>query len=386
VPTNHAAVPRPDRPLRVMHLVYSFGFGGMEVGVAKLSNALDPGVIAVSICSGRPSEVLKYRLRPEVRFFELGRRQGNDPASLIRLVRLLKREQPEILHTHGWATLVEGIVAARLAGVPAVVHGEHGTLELRALNRRVQRWMWGRADRVLAVSSRLAERMERLIGFPSAAVHVLRNGVDTVRFTPARRGAARHEFGYAPDQLVLGTAGRLVPVKDQATLLRAWSILRARGLQFTGVIAGKGALKDDLETLARSLGLDDVHFLGNRADVEQVMAAWDVFILSSVSEGLSNTIQEAMATGLAVVATHVGGADELVVPDQTGVLVPASEPAAMADALERLLRDPEERIAMGQAARARAEQVFSLDRMVQQYTDLYLEVGRTTRATQGRPA
>jgi glycosyltransferase involved in cell wall biosynthesis len=279
-----------------MHLVYSFGFGGMEVGVAKLANALDPATVAVSICSGKPSEQLKYRLRPEVGFFELGRRPGNDPGLIVRLARVLRRERPHILHTHGWATIVEGLLAARLASVPVLIHGEHGTLELRPFNRRVQRWAWGRATRVIAVSSRLAERMEQHIGFPAARIHVIRNGVDTVRFTPALRPEARAEFGFGPDDLVLGTAGRLVPVKDQATLLRAWALLRQRGVQFTGVIAGRGALKDELEGLAATLGLDNVRFLGNRPDVERVMAALDVFILSSVSEGLSNTIQEAMAS------------------------------------------------------------------------------------------
>lgn len=364
----------PTGPVRVMHLVYSFGFGGMEVGVAKLSNAIDPSAVAVSICSGKPSDTLKYRLRPEVRFFELGRRPGNDPGLVLRLARVLRRERPHILHTHGWATIVEGLIAARLAGVPVVIHGEHGTLELRPLNRRVQRWAWGRATQVMAVSSRLAERMEQHIGFPASRIHVIRNGVDTVRFTPALREEARAEFGFGPDDLVLGTAGRLVPVKDQATLLRAWALLRQRGVRFTGVIAGKGILLDELQALATSLGLDNVRFLGNRPDVERVMAALDVFILSSVSEGLSNTIQEAMASGLPVVATHVGGADELVAPEETGLLVPASSPEAMADALARVVADPARRVQMGLASRRRAEDVFALDGMVRNYTQMYLDL------------
>lgn len=357
-----------------MHLVYSFGFGGMEVGVAKLSNAIDPAKVTVSICSGRPSDTLKYTLRPEIRFFELDRRPGNDPRLVLRLYRLLRQERPDILHTHGWATLCEGLLAARLAGVPIVVHGEHGTLELGRTNIRVQRWAWGRATQVLAVSSRLAERMERLVGFPLGRIRTIRNGVDTARFSPAHRSAARAAFGFASDRVVLGTAGRLVPVKDQATLLRAWAILQGRDHTFTGIIAGKGALLDSLTSLATSLGLRDVHFLGNRPDVEQVMAAMDVFQLTSVSEGLSNTIQEAMATGLPVVATAVGGADELVVHGATGFLVPPKQPESLADALEGLLSDPSLRARMGAAARERAEQVFALDRMVDDYVQLYLNL------------
>lgn len=358
-------------PVRVMHLVYSFGFGGMEVGVAKLSNAIDPTHVTVSICSGRPSDTLKYRLRPEVRFFELGRRQGNDPGLILRLARLLRRERPHILHTHGWATLLEGLAGARLAGVPVVIHGEHGTLDLRPLNRWVQRVAWGNVDQVVAVSSRLAERMEQQIGFPVNRIHVIRNGVDVDRFTPSLRLAAREEMSFTAGQVVIGTAGRLVPVKDQATLLRALALLRQRGATFAGVIAGKGALQAELHALAHSLQLDDVRFLGNRPDVERVLAALDVFVLSSVSEGLSNTIQEAMASGLPVVATAVGGADELVVPAETGLLVPASQPGAMADAIERLLADARLRSRMGAAARERAETVFALGHMVTAYTQMY---------------
>lgn len=366
----------PTSPVRVMHLVYSFGYGGMEVGVAKLSNAIDPASVAVSICSGKPSDALKYRLRPEVKFFELNRKPGNDPRLIWRLYRLLRRERPHVLHTHGWATLLEGLTAARLAGVPAVLHGEHGTLELRPLNRRLQRWGWRRATAIMAVSSRLAERMESSIGFPADRIRVIRNGVDIVRFTPALREHARASLGAAPDELIVGTAGRLVPVKDQATLLRSWALLRQRGLRFRGVLVGKGVLRDELESLARALELDNVEFLGNRTDIETVLPGMDVFLLSSVSEGLSNTIQEAMASGVAVVATHVGGADELVVPEQTGLLVPASQPDAMAAAQARLLNDDALRRAMGLAGRARAEQVFALEHMVGHYTNLYLELAR----------
>lgn len=357
-----------------MHLVHSFGFGGMEVGVAKLANAIDPAVVAVSICSGGQSGTLKDSLRPEVRFFELDRRPGNDVRLVYRLYRLLKRERPHVLHTHAWSTLCEGLLAARLAGVPVVVHGEHGTLETGRANTVIQRWAWKRADRVLAVSSRLGERMAHQIGFSLDGIQVIRNGVDTTRFTPAHREAARAAFAFQPDRLVCGTVGRLVPVKDQATLLRAWALLQARGHAFTGLIAGRGRLREQLESLAASLQLKDVYFLGNRPDVEQVLAAMDVFLLTSESEGLSNTIQEAMATGLPVVATHVGGADELVVHGETGLLVPPKQPEALADALEMLITGADTRARMADAGRHRAEKEFALDGMVKRYVALYRDL------------
>jgi sugar transferase (PEP-CTERM/EpsH1 system associated) len=365
-----------------MHLVYSFGFGGMEVGVAKLTNAIDPSIVLSSICSCRPSETLKTHLRPEIRFFEIQRRPGWYDVRLIpQLYRLLRRERPDILHTHGWATLCEGLMAAALARVPIVVHGEHGTLRTRWHQALAQRWVWSRVDQVLAVSSELRERMARDIGFRPDRVQVIRNGVDTDRFHPGHRAAARASFSFDPGRIVLGTVGRLVSVKDHATLLRAWALLRSRGHAFTGLIAGRGPLHDQLVSLAASLGLDDVRFLGVRPDIEQVLAAMDVFVLSSRSEGLSNTIQEAMATGLPVVATRVGGAHELVVPGETGLLVPAEAPEAMADAIELLITDAAERSRMAEAGRRRAEQEFALSRMVREYVQTYIELATITRAT-----
>src|SRR5688572_26512992 len=119
------------RPVRVMHLLHTFGVGGMEVGITKLVNALDRSRVVSSICSCCPGDSLKERLAPGVQLFEFNRRNGNDPLLVGRLVRLLRRERPDVLHTHRWATLCEGLVAARVAGVPYVVHGEHGTLETR---------------------------------------------------------------------------------------------------------------------------------------------------------------------------------------------------------------------------------------------------------------
>jgi hypothetical protein len=148
----------------VTHLVHRFGVGGMEIGIAKLVNGLDPSRITSTIFSALPTpgDGLRERLNPGIKVIEFNRRRGNDPALVGELYRLFKRERPHVVHTHRWATLCEGLVAARLAGVPFVVHGEHGTLETRRHNARVQRWAWRYVDRVLSVSSRLAERMGAL--------------------------------------------------------------------------------------------------------------------------------------------------------------------------------------------------------------------------------
>ena len=367
-----------------MHLVHKFGVGGMEVGVAKLVNGLDSARITSSICSCVPGDSLKARVNAGVPLYELNRRAGNDPFWVWRLYQLLRRTKPDVLHTHRWATLCEGIFAARLAGVPFIVHGEHGTLETRRRNAVVQRVAWGRVDRLLSVSSRLAERMSREIGFPLERIQVIRNGADLGKFQNADQAAARAALDIAPGTLVLGTVGRLVAVKDQATMLRAFALLRAAGLRFTAIMAGEGPLKDELSALAASLQLSDVRFLGNRDDVPRVLAAMDVFILSSASEGLSNTIQEAMATGLPVVATHVGGADELVDHDRTGLLVPPGDPRRLADAIAVLAQDRVKREAFSARAAEKARAQFSIDQMILDYERMYLALASRGDTVVGR--
>jgi sugar transferase (PEP-CTERM/EpsH1 system associated) len=364
--------------LRVMHVLFSLRMGGTELGVVRLANGLDRSRIETSICSCKPADAARERLSPEVRLIEFNRRDGNDPKFVLQLAGLLRRTKPDILHTHSWGTLLEGLIAARLAGVRRVVHGEHGTMETRGRNLVVQRWAWGRVDRMLSVSSRLAERMSSSVEFPRERIRVIRNGIDTTRFTPARREAARHRLGLRDEDVAIGTAGRLVPVKDQATLLTALSQLKREGAPFRAFLAGDGPLLDTLSAQAREGDIADrIGFLGARADIEDVLAAYDVFVLSSVSEGLSNTILEAMSSGLPVIATRVGGADELVEHEHTGVLVAPSDPPAMAAAIRRLLENQQLRQSMGAAGRRRAETEFSVTRMIAAYEDMYLELAGT---------
>jgi sugar transferase (PEP-CTERM/EpsH1 system associated) len=363
-------------PLRVMHVLFRLQAGGMEYGVIKVVNGLDRARISNSICSTTPADGAKKLLRRDVRLYECHRRAGNDPSLVLQLYRVFRHERPHIVHTHAWGTLCEGLLAARLARVPVVIHGEHGTLQLKPYQARVQRLMWRRADRVLSVSSRLAERMADGTGFPLERITVIRNGVDLSRFQTCDRAAARRALGLPEHGVIVGTAARLVPVKDQANLLLAFKRLADEGVDFTGVIAGDGPLRGELEAQAAALGIQSrVRFLGHVPAVERVYGSLDIFALSSKSEGLSNTILEAMASRLAVVATRVGGADELVEDGANGVLVPPQDPAALADAIGWLIRDADLRQSMAVEGRRRALTRFTLDRMIRNYGNLYCALG-----------
>lgn len=368
------------RPIRVMHVMFRLQPGGMELGVVKLVNGLRGSRVSSSICSTTPATEVKRLVHPDVPVFELNRREGHDPRFVWDLYRLCRRERPDVLHTHAWGTLIEGLVAARLAGVPVVVHGEHGTLQLKPYQVRIQRWAWGLADQVLSVSRKLTERISASTAFPASRIRTIQNGVDLDRFLARERAAARDAIGVPAEALVIGTVGRLVPVKDHANLVEALSIIRDNGVDFIALIAGEGPLRQSLETAVAAHELTRrVRFLGHRADIENVFAALDVFVLPSRSEGMSNTILEAMAAGAAVVATRVGGADELVEDGRSGLLVPAEAPDALARALMEVTRSPDMRRQMGRAGRLKAETEFGLQRMLGDYEALYLELARQKR-------
>jgi sugar transferase (PEP-CTERM/EpsH1 system associated) len=358
--------------VRVIHLLYSLGVGGMEMGVQKLLLGLDRARVDSSVCSLTPRDFGPTGWPTDTRVHALSRRAGNDVALVPKLYRLFCRERPDIVHTHAWGTLLEGVVAARAARVPILVHGEHGTLETRDRNIWIQRLVWRRVDRVLAVSDALADRMAATIDFPLSRITVIRNGVDLERFGRHSRDAARRALGVTPSAFVVGTVGRLVQVKDQRLLIGAAHTLAQRGVPLQVIIVGDGPLRSELLDQIDRLGVQPhVRLLGSRDDVPELMAAFDVFALPSQSEGLSNTVLEAMASGLPVVATRVGGNPEVVQPGTTGLLVPPGDETELAGAIAALYRDPDLRRRMALAARHRAQSAFSLSGMFERYTELY---------------
>jgi len=370
-------------PIRVLHVLPQLQLGGMEQGVVKLLNGLPPYHVVSSVCSFESRvDCVRGLIDPRVPVEMLGRRPGNDPTLVWRLTRLVRQWRPDVVHSHSWGTLCEGFVAARAARVPYFVHGPHGTMDLRSRNLLVQRWVWRHADGVMAVSSRLADRMARLTGFPRECVTVIRNGADMTRFGRIGRSEARRRLGIADSAFVAGTIGRLVPVKDHETLLGALARLKQIGRVPFTLVAGDGPLHASLLERVRALDLDSsVRFLGNRTDVECVLAALDVFVLTSESEGFPNTILEAMASGLPVVATHVGGVDELVDDGRTGLLAPSKDCAAVADAIARLGDDVTLRRRMGETGRIKASAEFGLQRMLDDYERFYVGLVNHSRAS-----
>lgn len=371
------------RPL-VMHLVYSFDVGGLENGVANIINHMPAerfrhAVVALTHCA--PAFCQRVT-RSDVEFLSLHKPPGHGIKLYPRLYRLFRERRPAVVHTRNLAAL-ECVVPATLAGVPARVHGEHGwdVSDPQGTRRKFQ--LLRRAyspfvSRYVALSGHIESYLVDRVGIGAGRVERICNGVDTARFFPVTAAGRTALPGSAFDagNIIVGTVGRLQAVKDQITLVRAFALAREQGgggaQALRLLIAGDGPLRGEVEAEIRSAGVGDFVWLaGERKDVADVLRSLDMFVLPSRTEGISNTILEAMASGLPVIATAVGGNAELVVPGGTGALVPAADPGAMARALMCYAADAALRHEHGAAGRQRVEQGFSLDAMVARYTALY---------------
>jgi sugar transferase (PEP-CTERM/EpsH1 system associated) len=374
-----------EPPPLVVHLVYRFATGGMENGVVNLLNRFPRGKYRHAIVSLTDVSEFKHRLRDlaEIEIVELRQPKGNDFGTHLRLYRTLRRLRPAILHTRNLAAM-EGVLAGFLAGVPVRVHGEHGRdmYDLHGKARRynlLRRLLRPFFHRFLAVSRDLSAWLAETVRVAPSRLRQIYNGVDVAKFAP--RGAAGRPPilppGFAPaGAVVFGTVGRMQEVKDQPTLARAFVRLLALHpeLKATARLAlvGDGPLRARCAEILAAAGIADLAWLpGERSDVADVLRACDVFVLPSLGEGISNTILEAMATGLPVVATAVGGNPELVTDGETGALTPAADPEAMARAMAPYALDESRRRTHGAAGRATAERRFSLEAMVAAYVDVY---------------
>lgn len=376
-------------PIRVLHVLLSLEPGGLENGVVNVINRLDRDRFVSSVCCLKHAGEFARRIEdPRVAIHELHWRGGNDPRLALRLAGLLRRTRPDIVHTRNAEPFFYGFAGAKLARAKALVHSEHGRkFDDRPARFAVQRWMSRHTDAIFAVSGQLKTDLVKHIGMPDASVEVLHNGVDLSRFNVAARAGApsparealRRDWGVPAGALVVGSVGRLVAVKNYALLLRA---VASSGLEDVHlVLAGEGPERAALTALAASLGIASrVHLLGHSNDVDRVLGAFDVFVLPSFSEGMSNTLLEAMAAGVPPVASDVGGNGEIVRDGVDGRLFPSDDEAALRACLVALCRDDAARARLATAARERVLSTFDIDQMIDRYERLYERVhARTAR-------
>lgn len=366
----------------IAHVVYHFGTGGLENGLVNLINRLPRDRFRHVVISLTDHTGFRGRIeRDDVAFFDLNKPPGHSLGWLWRLYRLLRELKPDLIHTRN-LNAVEAQFVAALARVPARLHGEHGrdVFDLEGKNWKYN--LLRRAARPLVrhytcVSRDLASWLRDTVGVTPTRLTQIYNGVDSDKFHP--RGAERPRLG--PEGFlngatcVIGSIGRMVAVKDYPTLARAFIQLCRRLDNPTGprlLIVGDGPARAECQALLDQAGLSSQSWLpGNRDDTAELLRAMDVFVLPSLGEGISNTILEAMSSGLPVIATAVGGNPELVAAGDNGALFVPGDDAALARTLLDYAADPERGAREGAAARLRIERDFSLARMAAAYQAMY---------------
>jgi sugar transferase (PEP-CTERM/EpsH1 system associated) len=382
-PNSRCLTPVGAGPLRILHVINRLDMGGTEYGILKVIEGLGEGTFEHRICTGRGHNAeLARESGLDGKLFAAGRPNRRFQLLVSRFARIMRQYRPHIVHSRNWGS-IEAVFAARLAGVPVVVHSEHGyeldILEGLPLRRRlVRQAAYALSDAIMTVTTELRKYHARQVWYYKDRIRVLHNGVDTGRFAPrpAIQAELRQKFGIPASSLVLGSVGRLVAIKDHLTLLKAARTLADRGIDLCVLVAGDGPELSRLQSEAgASPSLSGrVRFLGAVRNVSEVLNALDVFVQSSLSEGMSNTLLEAMSTGLPVVATRVGGNLELVEDGCSGFLVAPESVAELSSLLERLAKDPVVRRNAGTMARQRILELFSLEQMIAGYRNLYLEL------------
>jgi sugar transferase (PEP-CTERM/EpsH1 system associated) len=370
------------RPL-VLHVMYRFDTGGLENGIVNLINHMPSHAYRHAVLA--LTEVTEFRQRIQrcdVEFISLRKPPGHGVWQYPKLYKLFRRLRPHIVHSRNLAAL-EVQAPAWAAGVPVRIHGEHGRdigdLDgNNATYQRVRRFYKPFVQHYTALSRDLADYLVEKVRVSPDTITQAYNGVDTVRFHSAAGGPLRIEdcpFDPAQHWLV-GTVGRMQAVKDQVMLAHAFvqALALAPELQahMRLVMVGEGPLRAQAQAVLEAAGVAHLAWLpGERSDVADIMRGLHAFALPSLSEGISNSILEAMASGLPVVATAVGGNADLVTQGLTGHLVPPANPQAMADRLVDLASNPERACSMGQAGRQRVEVTFSMQAMVSTYQSVY---------------
>jgi sugar transferase (PEP-CTERM/EpsH1 system associated) len=373
---------RANAPL-IVHVIHRFGVGGLENGVVNLINHMPEERYRHAIVCLQGYTDFRNRLtRENVAIHDMAKRDGHDPGVYWRLLRTFRQLQPAIVHTRNLSAMEAQTVAA-LAGVPGRVHGEHGrdTYDLHGQNRKyklLRKTVRPFIGHYIAVSQDLQSWLVSSIGVKRSHISQIYNGVDSTRFRPAQ--TPRAQLGppgfFNEDSIVIGSVGRMAAVKDYPNLTHAF--VRLLQLEPTLrerlrlLIVGEGESRDTCLRLLNQHGAGQLAWLpGERSDIPELMAAMDIFVLPSLGEGISNTILEAMATGLPVIATRVGGNPELVQEGVTGRLVPPADSEALAQALLEYVHDAKRRHAHGRAARDIIDRQFSIPAMVQGYLSVY---------------
>lgn len=386
---NAATTTQPP-VIHIVHYVWGFHTGGLENGIVNLINRLPAAQYRHSIvCQKGHDPVFFARIsHPATQVYHLDKQDGLDLALHWRLLQLLRQLKPDVFHSRNLSTM-EGQLVAALLGVPLRIHGEHGwdVNDLAGSNQkyqRIRRWVKPLVHQFVALSTEAEAYLQHRIGVPPARLQRICNGVDVDKFAQAAISKAAPEPALAQplhsDDLVFGTVGRMAVVKNQQLLLEAfillWQQFPAWQTRLKLLLVGDGSERASLVQRAEQAGVHAaVIFAGNRTDIPVLMAQMKVFVLPSLAEGISNTILEAMAAGLPVIASRVGGNPELIHPaHQLSHLFDSNNTMQLCQAMALYLQDPARQASDSALVKKHCQNNFSLDTMVDKYHRLYQSV------------
>ncbi|MGH7495699.1 MAG: glycosyltransferase [bacterium] len=371
-----------ESKIRLLHVVSGIALAGTEYNVIKLVNRLDrsrflPAIAGLQVAPAGARE----HVADDVETFELAKGHGFQLKLILQLAEIFRRQRIDIVHSHNWTTFLYAVLAARLAAVPVILHGEHGRdteqYEHNWKRSWLRKYLASCCDQLTAVSTDIAELLRHTWGVPEGKISLIPNGVMLDKFKLVRdRGPAKRALGIATHVPTIGAViGYIRPVKDLPNLFRAFALVRQKVPEAQLLVVGHAPDLQQFEDLASDLAIAGaVHFLGKRSDIHDVMPAFDVYVNSSIYEGMSNTILEAMASGVPVVATAVGGTPAIVSDGMNGALVPPKSPELMSETIAHLLENENKRKAMTQAGRLYIERHHSFQETLRQYEVLYLEL------------
>lgn len=362
--------------MRIAEVVLSLNIGGQERLLVRMVQALRERGHDLHVITLTGGGALRSELENDgVPIYDVVRKaKGFDPTTYTRLYKLFRKIRPDVVHTHNDAPLAFGMPPARLARVPVTVHTRHGHIPYTKNGLRLAQLGTRFVDHFVCVAEHTAEMTRKEEKPKEKRLSVIENGIPLKKFTPDAdaRTAIRDELGIPRDAFVAGTVGRMVEEKDYPLLVKAMAPLLGEKSRL--VFVGDGGERKTVEaSIASEVDADKrkfVHLTGARSDVPRALNAFDIFVMSSRHEGLPLVIPEAMASGLPVVSTSVGGIPD-VVPPHTGILVSHGDAAALRSAIAKLKDDSAVRQQMAEAARKYALERFSEDRMLDRYLALY---------------
>lgn len=366
--------------MHIMHIVGNFGPGGAEMGIVRLIKALSYPPFTHSVCSVSPDLRMKNLLQPEVGCYSLGI-EGQGRLAFTSFSSIFRRAGVDIAHVNNIAPWFDVALASKLCRIRCIqtFHGvEDNTLKFSPL-KRLQLFLSLRmSDCLTSVSGASADLLSRLSGFDKKQIKVIDNGIDTDFFSPAGPGdkkQIRKTLGLPEDRCIVGCVAALRPVKNHKGLLAAFSKVIRIQKDCLLVLVGDGPLTEELKKMSENAGLDShVIFVGQRDNVEHYLKAFDIFVLNSKTEGLSYAILEAMASGLPIVATDVGGNSQIIDNGENGILYEQGDEKKLSEALIDIIKNQERLSRMGAMARKKVLEKYSLDAMVRQYDLLYKAV------------